>query len=142
MVTPELQALTDRSPVTLRASQRRALSPRGVRIYARLAATAATFGIKSRRAAVADAEPYASVAEFKADLDVIDRSLVAGKSGIVARGRLRFLRRAVDCFGFHLASLDMRQNSSVHERTIADFWKRSRPARIIWRYRKTRAARC
>jgi len=40
--------------------------------------------------------------------------------GVIARGRLRHLRRAVDCFGFHLASLDMRQNSAVHERTVAE----------------------
>ena len=37
-----------------------------------------------------------------------------------ARGRLRSLRRAIDCFGFHLASVDLRQNSDVHERTIAE----------------------
>ncbi|MFX8347057.1 phosphoenolpyruvate carboxylase, partial [Acinetobacter baumannii] len=36
------------------------------------------------------------------------------------RGRLRLLRRAVDCFGFHLARLDIRQNSTVHERTVAE----------------------
>ena len=58
-----------------------------------------------------------SVREFKADLDILDRSLIANNSGVIARGRLRLLRRAVDCFGFHLASLDMRQNSAVHERT-------------------------
>ena len=39
---------------------------------------------------------------------------------MIARGRLRLLRRAVDCFGFHLASLDIRQNSAVHERTVAE----------------------
>ena len=39
---------------------------------------------------------------------------------MISRGRLRLLRRAVDCFGFHLARLDMRQNSAVHERTVAE----------------------
>ena len=39
---------------------------------------------------------------------------------MIARGRLRLLRRAVDCFGFHLARLDIRQNSAVHERTVAE----------------------
>lgn len=119
-VTPQLQALADRSP-DLSAHRsgepyRRAVSG----IYARLAATAASLEVKSRRAPVAHAEPYENVAEFKADLDVIDRSLVENHSGIIARGRLRLLRRAVDCFGFHLASLDMRQNSVVHERTVAE----------------------
>src|SRR6202043_1468773 len=45
---------------------------------------------------------------------------VSNNSGVIARGRLRHLRRAVDCFGFHLANLDMRQNSAVHERTVAE----------------------
>ncbi len=48
------------------------------------------------------------------------RSLISNNSRVIARGRLRHLRRAVDCFGFHLASLDMRQNSAVHERTVAE----------------------
>ncbi len=64
--------------------------------------------------------PSASAAEFKADLDVLDRSLIADNSAVIARGRLRQLRRAVDCFGFYLASLDIRQNSAVHERTVAE----------------------
>ncbi|MDW4691827.1 phosphoenolpyruvate carboxylase, partial [Escherichia coli] len=41
--------------------------------------------------------------------------------------RLRQLRRAVDCFGFHLARLDIRQNSAVHERTIAELFDTANP---------------
>ncbi len=37
---------------------------------------------------------------------------------VLAAGRLKHLRRAVDVFGFHLAALDLRQNSDVHERAI------------------------
>src|SRR4026208_507386 len=43
-----------------------------------------------------------------------------GAPHATARARLRLLRRAVDCFGCHLARLDIRQNSAVHERTIAE----------------------
>ncbi|MFZ1171780.1 MAG: phosphoenolpyruvate carboxylase [Bradyrhizobium sp.] len=89
-------------------------------IFARLTATAARLEVETTRAAVGEAAPYADVAEFKADLDVLYRSLMANNSRVIARGRLRHLRRAVDCFGFHLASLDIRQNSAVHERTIAE----------------------
>jgi phosphoenolpyruvate carboxylase len=89
-------------------------------IFARLTATAARLEVETTRAAVGEAAPYADVAEFKADLDVLYRSLVANNSRVIARGRLRHLRRAVDCFGFHLASLDIRQNSAVHERTVAE----------------------
>ncbi|MGA7072667.1 phosphoenolpyruvate carboxylase [Bradyrhizobium sp.] len=89
-------------------------------IFARLTATAARLEVETTRPAVGEAAPYADVAEFKADLDILYRSLMANNSRVIARGRLRHLRRAVDCFGFHLASLDIRQNSAVHERTIAE----------------------
>jgi phosphoenolpyruvate carboxylase len=39
---------------------------------------------------------------------------------MLARGRLRDLRRAVDVFGFHLAGIDLRQNSDVHARTVGE----------------------
>ncbi len=66
------------------------------------------------------ASAYGSAEEFARDLDVVDRSLRENKLGVVADGRLRALRRAAGCFGFHLAHLDMRQNSDVHERTVAE----------------------
>lgn len=71
--------------------------------------------------------PYAGAAELRADLDVVHRSLCANGSRILARGRLRLLRRAVDCFGFHLASLDLRQNSEVHARTVAELLEKVEP---------------
>src|SRR5581483_12322223 len=89
-------------------------------IFARLTATAARLEVETTRPAVGEAAPYASAAEFKADLDILARSLTANNSRVIARGRLRHLRRAVDCFGFHLARLDMRQNSDVHERSVAE----------------------
>jgi phosphoenolpyruvate carboxylase len=61
---------------------------------------------------------YATAADLRADLAVIEASLSAHGSRSLARGRLRGLARAVDVFGFHLASLDMRQNSDVHERVV------------------------
>ncbi|MCK0209311.1 phosphoenolpyruvate carboxylase [Starkeya koreensis] len=70
---------------------------------------------------------YANAAELRADLDVIDRSLKAHKSGAVARGKLRALRRAVDAFGFYLAVLDSRQNSDVHERCVAELLEVAAP---------------
>src|SRR5262249_62154138 len=63
---------------------------------------------------------YPGTAELKADLDTIDQSLTQNGSAALARGRLRALRRAVDVFGFHLASLDLRQKSDVQERVMAE----------------------
>ena len=89
-------------------------------IYARLAATAKKLGIQISRLPVGVGAPYDSVKQFQDDLDVLHRSLIANNAEVIARGRLRLLRRAVDCFGFHLARLDIRQNSTVHERTVAE----------------------
>src|SRR6185369_15916850 len=92
-----------------------------VGIYARLAATAWSLDkLEAPHQPVAEASPYGSVTEFKADLDTIFTSLAENGSTALARGRLRALRRAVDVFGFHLASLDIRQNSDVHERVMAE----------------------
>jgi phosphoenolpyruvate carboxylase len=127
-VSQSLQALSDASPDASphrrEEPYRRALTG----IYARLAATARELdGFEVPRHAVAEAPPYAEAAELAADLTVIDRSLRMNGSLPLARGRLRRLRRAVDIFGFHLASLDLRQNSDVHERVVAELLKVARP---------------
>ena len=119
-VSEELRTLAGRSgdPSPHRSGEPYRLAVSG--IYARLAATAQKLEVETSRRPVAEAAPYASAKEFKADLDILDRSLIANNSRVIARGRLRLLRRAVDCFGFHLANLDIRQNSAIHERTIAE----------------------
>jgi phosphoenolpyruvate carboxylase len=119
-VSEELRTLAGRSPDLSphRSGEPYRLAVSG--IYARLAATALKLDVETSRAPVGEAAPYADAKEFKADLDILDRSLIANNSRVIARGRLRSLRRAADCFGFHLASLDIRQNSAVHERTIAE----------------------
>jgi phosphoenolpyruvate carboxylase len=119
-VSEELRTLAQNSPDLSphRSGEPYRLAVSG--IYARLAATAQKLDVETSRAPVGEAAPYTSAKEFKADLDVLDRSLIANNSRVIARGRLRALRRAADCFGFHLASLDIRQNSAVHERTIAE----------------------
>ncbi len=65
--------------------------------------------------------PYAALEEFRADLDTLARSLAADGSGLLATGGpLDVLIRAVECCGFHLATLDLRQNSDVHARVVAE----------------------
>src|SRR5690606_37373164 len=41
--------------------------------------------------------------------------------------RLRHLRRAASVFGFHLAAVDLRQNSEVHERVVAELFAATQP---------------
>jgi phosphoenolpyruvate carboxylase len=119
-VSKDLRNLAERSPDTSphRSGEPYRLAVSG--IYARLTATALGLDVGITRRPVGEAAPYADVGEFKTDLDILYRSLISNNSGVIARGRLRLLRRAVDCFGFHLASLDIRQNSAVHERTVAE----------------------
>ena len=128
-VSKDLRALAERSPDKSphRSGEPYRLAVSG--IFARLTATAVRLEVETTRAAVGAATPYANVAEFKADLDILYRSLITNNSRVIARGRLRHLRRAVDCFGFHLASLDIRQNSAVHERTIAELIDAAMPGK-------------
>ncbi|HEV8148443.1 MAG TPA: phosphoenolpyruvate carboxylase [Bryobacteraceae bacterium] len=123
-VSPELEALTksspDRAPQREEEPYRRSLAG----IYARVAATARALDQEeAMRQAVADATPYASPVDLKNDLDILHRSLCANGSALLTRGRLRHLRRAAAVFGFHLAPLDVRQNSDVHERVVAELLK-------------------
>ena len=92
-----------------------------VGIYGRLAATArALSGYAPPRPASVAGEPYPTSAAFRADLDVIAASLATHGAAPLAAGRLDPLRRAVDVFGFHLAVLDLRQNSDVHEAVVGE----------------------
>lgn len=114
----------DHSPHRSDEPYRRAVSG----LYARLAATyRELLGHEPARHAVARAEPYADAAALSEDLDTLHRSLVANGSAALSRGRLRQLRRAVKVFGFHLAPIDLRQNSDVHERVVAELLETARP---------------
>ncbi|USX25147.1 phosphoenolpyruvate carboxylase [Oxalobacteraceae bacterium OTU3CINTB1] len=124
--TPALQALADQSPDTSdhRADEpyRRAL----IGIYARLASTARALGATNiLRKEVGHAEPYASAAAFSADLQTLVESLTANHGEVLVRPRLSTLKRAADIFGFHLASLDMRQSSDIHERVLAELFAKA-----------------
>ncbi|MDE2260650.1 MAG: phosphoenolpyruvate carboxylase, partial [Betaproteobacteria bacterium] len=118
-VTKALACLAEQSPETsdsrLEEPYRRAIT----HIYTRLEHTATHL---THEAPASRSDPYPTVAEFAADLDVLEDSLQRHGSGLLAGGRLRLLRRAVSSFGFHLAPLDLRQHSEVHENTIAELF--------------------
>ncbi|QOY96035.1 phosphoenolpyruvate carboxylase [Massilia sp. UMI-21] len=125
-VTPEMQALaddsTDNSPHRSDEPYRRAL----IGIYARLAATTRELGVDHiLRKEVGHAAPYLDAALFAADLEVIAASLRANHGATLVAPRLASLMRAARIFGFHLASLDMRQSSDVHERVLAELFARA-----------------
>src|SRR5207247_10789416 len=121
-VPKELLDLADRAhdPSPARADEpyRRAISG----IYARLAATFEAVTGKapprpSRLAAAASPDPQTPIAE----LNVLVAALAKGGNGLLSSlAPLKRLIRAVETFGFHLATLDLRQNSAVHERVVAE----------------------
>ena len=107
----------DTSPHRDAEPYRRALS----RIYACLAATQKNLnGAAPARAPLGKAAPYGSARELSDDLRILHDSLAQNGSLALTKGRLRHLRRAIDCFGFHLARLDLRQGSDVHNATLAE----------------------
>jgi phosphoenolpyruvate carboxylase len=123
-VTPELAELARHAhdPSKQRADEPYRLALTGV--YARLAATFQRLtGEAPPRPSNLAADPYATAAELKVDLETILNSLLAQHGDVFAQGPLPELIRAVDVFGFHLATLDMRQNSAVHERVVGELLK-------------------
>jgi phosphoenolpyruvate carboxylase len=122
-VTAELEELAARAPD---ASEHRRDEPYRralIGIYARLAATSRELDEHPpERLEVAPGQPYRDAAEYVHDLQVISDSLVQNGSARIARGRLRNLLRAGQVFGFHLAPLDMRQHSGVHEKVVAELF--------------------
>ena len=121
-----LEALAAASPDTSphRADEpyRRAL----IGIYARLASTARGLGATNPlRKEVGHADAYSGPAEFQAELQVLADSLDANHGAILVKPRLAGLLRAAAIFGFHLASLDMRQSSDIHERVLAELFRQA-----------------
>ena len=126
-VSPELMALAKRShdtnPHREDEPYRRAL----VGVYARLAATLHELtGTEALRHAVAAQDPYASADQFLADLRVVEQSLATHHAQALAAVRLRPLLRAVQVFGFHLATLDLRQSSDKHELVVDELLRVAR----------------
>ena len=117
----EMRALADSSPDAsehrLDEPYRRALTG----IYARLAATLKELtGGEAARHAIAPQNPYLRAEDFLVDLRTIEASLLAHHGSTLVQQRLHPLIRAVEVFGFHLATVDLRQNSEQHEEVVAE----------------------
>ncbi|BBE49790.1 Phosphoenolpyruvate carboxylase [Ferriphaselus amnicola] len=121
-ISPELAEFAthspDKSPSRDDEPYRRAL----ILIYSRLVTTAERLGHKVKHLRPVDphAATYANADEFIADLDILIRSLEFHGATYLARGRIAHLKRAAQVFGFHLAPLDMRQHSGIHEQVVSE----------------------
>ncbi len=120
-ISPAMQKLADSSPDTSEHRRdepyRRAL----IGIYARLAASLAILtGGEASRHAVKPQNAYSSAREFLSDLQTIETSLTSSHGAALAQYRLHPLIRAVQVFGFHLATVDLRQSSDKHAAVVAE----------------------
>ena len=123
-VTPDLAALAETSGdiAASRADEpyRRALTG----VYARAAASyRALSGHAPPLAALVAGAAYPRADDLLADLRTVAASLSAHGGAVMVGGRLDALIRAVEIFGFHLATLDLRQNADVHARVVAELLK-------------------
>ncbi len=120
----ELLALAEASP---EHSEHRADEPYRralIGIYARLVATAARLiGHAAQRFPSADATPYDCAQGLAADVQIVIDSLRRHHGNALAHGRIDALARAISIFGFHLASVDMRQVSDIHEAVVGELFK-------------------
>jgi len=85
---------------------------------------------------------YVDAAGYQRDLWLLQRSLVRAGYGALALGALRDCRRRAEVFGFHLASLDLRQHSGVHERVVAELCAATGLARARGYAEMDEARRC
>jgi len=118
---PQMLSLADQSPDNSQHRQdepyRRAL----IGIYARLAASLKELtGGGAARHAVAPQNPYPHAQALLVDLRTIESSLLANHGGALVTQRLQPLIRTLDVFGFHLATVDLRQSSDQHEAVVAE----------------------
>lgn len=92
-------------------------------VYARLAATARALGVVNiLRQEVGTAAHYETPEECIGELQILIDSLNANHGAALVKPRLAVLRRSIEIFGFHLATLDMRQSSDVHERVLGELF--------------------
>ncbi|WP_061158213.1 phosphoenolpyruvate carboxylase [Caballeronia temeraria] len=122
-------ASPDQSPHRTDEPYRRAL----IGMYTRLAASARVRlgeGVVTVRSAGPGARqiratPYADASEFVRDLHVLIDSLAEHHGASMSILRLSPLARAAEVFGFHLASIDLRQSSDIHEAVVSELLARA-----------------
>lgn len=68
-------------------------------------------------------EFYETAEAFHDDLLAIKNSLLENDDSVLISGDFEELLQAVEVFGFYLATIDMRQDSSVHEACVAELLK-------------------
>jgi phosphoenolpyruvate carboxylase len=125
-VTPEVQALAarsrDQSPHRIDEAYRLALNG----IYDRLMATAKpVLPASDLTQTYFDASPYVNAEEFLQEITRLIHSLMINKGEHLVYPRIGKLAKAIETFGFHLSTIDIRQSSDVHEAVITELFEKA-----------------
>ncbi|MCZ6810075.1 MAG: phosphoenolpyruvate carboxylase, partial [Proteobacteria bacterium] len=67
-----------------------------------------------------DVYPYEKASQFEADICMIESSLIANKGEHAGLFAVRRLLRRIRTFGFHLVTLDVRQDALVHRQVVGE----------------------
>ena len=123
-VSPGLEAFAGQSPDAIASRDDEPYRRAFIAIHSRMVATGKRLGQRVEHLYPEEYEsrPYADPQEFCAELDILIDSLCQHKGTSLARGRLAELRRSAEVFGFHLAPLDMRQHSGIHEQVVDELF--------------------
>jgi len=125
-VTPEVKILAERSrdqsPHRVDEAYRLALNG----IHDRLMVTAKSMQAVSDLTSVnIEAKPYEKAETFLAEITMLIHSLMVNKGEHLVYPRLGKLAKAIETFGFHLATIDIRQSSDVHETVITELFNKA-----------------
>ncbi|MDX1914325.1 MAG: phosphoenolpyruvate carboxylase [Methylophilus sp.] len=125
-VSPEVLKLAkrshDQSPHRLDEPYRLALNG----IYDRLALTANQLLPKAMEADIHhEVTPYHNAEELLAEINTLIQSLNEHHGEALVYPGLGKLAKAVETFGFHLATIDIRQSSDIHETVIKELFHKA-----------------
>ncbi len=127
-MSPELAELADISDNSAAARRKEPYRRAITGMYSRLAKTARELDhVIALRQPVVDRAPYASAAEFGADLAVIALSLSAPTPASSPAGGCAACSARSTCSAFISRRSTCRQNSDVHERTVAELLAAASP---------------
>ncbi len=124
-VSPKLKKLADISPDQSPHRQDEPYRRAMVAVLERLRQSHCQLTGKEAAHGDAALPAYASSEEFLADLEIVADSLNKHAGQALVYPRLGKLIKAVETFGFHLASVDLRQSSDVHENVITELFHKA-----------------
>jgi phosphoenolpyruvate carboxylase len=125
-VTPEVQTLAERSrdqsPHRVDEAYRLALNG----IHDRLMVTAKpVLPVSDFAETKIEAKAYEKAEAFLSEITILIHSLMVNKGEHLVYPRLGKLAKAIETFGFHLATIDIRQSSDVHESVITELFNKA-----------------